>query len=136
MPIFLEIPMLDRVTFFLKIAFIWLSFYINVSIVHIISVTKKSELLEKVHLVMPFFIDVKTMDWCVLSRYFTFFSLDRLVTKNRILDTKCQPKFLWLSQFEKWTEHPGLFSFLKQQQKLQLTFVKVPIIQVSSKMAF
>ena len=39
-----------------------------------------------------------------------FFSLDRPVTKNQILNTKCQPRFLALSQFQKRrTAWPLLF---------------------------
>ena len=124
MPTFPEIPMLDRITFYRIKTNFYMTLLLYKCIHCIISVTKKSELLEKVHLVTRFFIDVKTMDWCVLSRYFMFFSLDRLVTKNQIC-TKYQISAkvfvvvtIWKENRTAWT----LFK-LKQQQKLQLTFV-------------
>ena len=54
---------------------------------------------------------------------FNFFSLDQLVTKNQLLNTKCQQKFLLMCQFEKKKKDSlssSLFE-LKWQQKLWLT---------------
>ena len=39
------------------------------------------------------------------------FSLDQSVTKNQILNNKCQESFLFSSQFEEKRGQPGLFSF-------------------------
>ena len=49
-----------------------------------------------------------------------FFSLDRPVTNNLILNTKCQPKFLLSFYLEK-RRGKALFE-MKQKQKFQLTF--------------
>ena len=54
-----------------------------------------------------------------------FFSLDQPLTKNQILSTKCHPRFLASSQFQKRRGQPGLFFFSiwNDNKKLQLTFV-------------
>ena len=53
------------------------------------------------------------------------FSLDWPVTKNQILNTKCHPRFLASSLFQKGRGQPGLFFFSiwNDNKKLQLTFV-------------
>ena len=52
-----------------------------------------------------------------------FFSLDRPLNKNQLLNTKCQQKFFLLILFEKRRDQPGLFSFQKETSiKNLLTF--------------